>query len=200
MNSVHQTKPAIKSQVQPLLFEGEEIRPVPGHESMYLVTSYGRVFSLNYRNTGKAHELAQSSLHDKRRTGSMYRRAKMFGIQKNTPTAIHRVVALAFLPNPNGFREVNHIDGNKANNHVSNLEWVSASGNQRHAFAEGLHIPKMGESHGMAILTEEQVLKIREELEHATYRGQLVDIGHKYGVSKHCIFDIKRGRSWRHVA
>lgn len=198
MHSIHQLKSIDKHQLE--LFEGEEIRPVPGYESMYLVTSFGRVFSLNYRNTGKTHELAQSSLHDKRRTGSMYRRAKMSAINKNTPTATHRIVALAFLPNPNGHHEVNHIDGNKANNHASNLEWVSASENQRHAFAEGLHIPKMGEEHGMAILTEEQVLEIRAELERTTYRGQLVDLGRKYGVSLHCIFDIKHNRSWRHVA
>lgn len=183
------------------LQEGEEIRPVPGFESMYLVSSHGRVFSLNYRMTGKVHELAQSSLYDKRRSSeSMYRRAKMFAIHPKTPTAIHRIVALAFVPNPNGYREVNHIDGNKANNHAENLEWVSASGNQRHAFSNGLHIPKMGEDHGMAILTEDQVVEIKERVEKSPYHGQLADLGREYGVSIHCIFDIKHGRSWRHVA
>ena len=52
---------------------------------------------------------------------------------------IHRVVAMAWIPNPEGHPQVNHIDGNKSNNSVHNLEWVSNSQNIAHAFANGLH-------------------------------------------------------------
>lgn len=51
---------------------------------------------------------------------------------------VHRIIAKAFIPNPKGFREVNHKDGNKLNNSVSNLEWVSARANQIHARNNGL--------------------------------------------------------------
>ena len=51
---------------------------------------------------------------------------------------VHREVALAFLDNPNGLDQVNHIDGNKKNNSVSNLEWVSCLDNARHAVKTGL--------------------------------------------------------------
>ena len=51
---------------------------------------------------------------------------------------IHRLVALHYLPNPYGYRQINHIDGNKANNHVSNLEWCSAEQNAQHALETGL--------------------------------------------------------------
>ena len=60
---------------------------------------------------------------------------------------IHRLIALAYCPNPNGHKEVNHKDGNKLNNHASNLEWVSRSENLRHAHALGLRSSR-GEKNG----------------------------------------------------
>ena len=61
-------------------------------------------------------------------------------IDNNTKTfKTHRLVALTFLPNPLDLREVNHIDGNKKNNHIENLEWVSTKENVNHAFKIGLH-------------------------------------------------------------
>jgi hypothetical protein len=53
---------------------------------------------------------------------------------------VHRLVAATFLPNPNNYQEINHIDGNKKNNNVSNLEWCSRSDNLRHAYKTGLKI------------------------------------------------------------
>lgn len=55
---------------------------------------------------------------------------------------IHRLIALAYCENPNGYKEVNHKDGNKLNNHASNLEWVSRSENLRHCHALGLRSSK----------------------------------------------------------
>lgn len=57
---------------------------------------------------------------------------------------IHRLVAQAYIPNPNNYREINHIDGNKLNNNVSNLEWCSRSHNVKHAFDTGLKRNKKG--------------------------------------------------------
>ncbi len=51
---------------------------------------------------------------------------------------IHRLVAIAFIDNPNNYKEVNHIDGDKTNNHVDNLEWVTRSMNMKHAYDNGL--------------------------------------------------------------
>lgn len=54
---------------------------------------------------------------------------------------IHRLVAEHFLPNPNSFTDVNHIDGDKTNNKVTNLEWCTHSHNVKHAFSKGLNAP-----------------------------------------------------------
>jgi hypothetical protein len=179
----------------------EIILPVPGYALHYSASNLGRVFSNNYRRTGRTVELAQSELVDRRRSSEThYRRAKMWHINRHTPTAIHRVVALTFVPNPLGLKTVNHKDGNKGNNTASNLEWCTNAENLQHAEATGLASHVFGEEHGMHVLIEDEVREIKRLLRaNAPYKGQLKEIGHQFGVSNHCIFDIKHGRSWRHV-
>lgn len=60
---------------------------------------------------------------------------------------VHRLVASAFIPNPNELPQINHIDGNKTNNHVTNLEWCTQSHNRRHALTNGLYHPPSGINH-----------------------------------------------------
>ena len=84
---------------------------------------------------------------------------------KKTVYTVHRFVAKAFIPNPDNRPCVNHKDGNKANNKVENLEWVTYSQNTIHAFELGLMKAKQGEDVHNSVLTEEQVHKICQLME-----------------------------------
>ena len=90
--------------------------------------------------------------------------------------------------------EVNHKDGDKSNNRLDNLEWCQGSYNVRHSLDTGLKIPARGTQVSSNKLSEKQVLEICQLL--IENNLSLSEIGGKYGVSKHCIFDIKRKKSW----
>lgn len=88
--------------------------------------------------------------------------------------------------------QVNHIDGDKQNNSLSNLEWCTQSENQKHAFQNGL-LSRKGERNPQCKLTEEQVLEISNLL---IEREPVPDIADKYNVSKELIYAIKNKRLW----
>lgn len=90
----------------------------------YYVTDTGDVYSRNYRNTGRVKKMSPV----KRPDG--YLRVML----KGRAYYVHCLVAEAFIPNPENKSQVNHKDGNKANNAVTNLEWTSRSENVRHAY------------------------------------------------------------------
>ena len=95
----------------------------------YFITEEGEVYSMKY---GKKRLLKQQEHY------KGYKVVSLTVNNKKTTLKIHRLVACAFLPNPENKEQVNHIDGNKKNNHVSNLEWSTQSENQIHAHRTGL--------------------------------------------------------------
>ena len=107
----------------------EEWRDVPGFEGLYQVSNAGRLKSYKKNATGKILKLTN-------RTGD-YLRVVLQGKGKNQKSiGVHRLVALVFIPNPDNLPQVNHIDGNKQNNKIDNLEWCSQSENVRHAIRQ----------------------------------------------------------------
>lgn len=105
----------------------EEIwKPIPGYEKLYEVSNFG-----NVRNNRK-----QLSFY---RINSGYLALKLSKDNVRSSPLVHRLVAIAFIPNPDNLPEVNHKDGNKLNNHVDNLEWTSSKTNKQHALAAGLY-------------------------------------------------------------
>lgn len=111
--------------------------------------------------------------------------------------SVHRLVATAFLMADIDRPHVNHIDGNKSNNLVSNLEWVSHSENVRHAYSTGLMKPKRGSSNGASKLTEAQVIEIRRRYAGGGVRQ--VDLADEFGCNQHNISLIIRREKWSHV-
>jgi hypothetical protein len=136
----------------------EDWRPVVGFEDRYQVSSLGRVKSLvpegkvNNQYTGK--EKIKSQRVDR------YNYVSLWVNGKNKMRTVHRLVAMAFIPNPNNLPYVNHINGIKTDNRSENLEWVSPQGNSDHAVKNKLH-PR-GTRVGTNILTENEVREIRK--------------------------------------
>ena len=111
----------------------EEIwKPIKNFEELYEVSNLGRVKSLAKR--GKPERIMKQAIsHKGYPTLSLCKNAK------STRRAVHRLVAQAFIDNPDNLPQVNHIDGNKQNNNVENLEWCDNSYNQIHANKMGLN-------------------------------------------------------------
>lgn len=106
----------------------EEIwKPAVGFEGLYEVSNLGRVKSLNYRRTGKERILKPRRIEKK--SGNVYYAVHLYKDGKAYDKPVHRLVAEAFIPNPDNLPEVNHKDENPLNNHVGNLEWCTQSYN-----------------------------------------------------------------------
>lgn len=118
-------------------------KDIRGYEGLYMVSNTGRVMS--FHCTPKATK--KSGIHNGRimkstLSSSGYWHVQLYKSQNKVKTIlVHILVARAFIPNPDNLPEVNHIDGNKANNNVVNLEWVTRSENAQHAIKTGLRKP-----------------------------------------------------------
>lgn len=115
------------------------------------------------------------------------------GTGKSDTILVHRLIALTFLPNPNNLPEVNHIDGDKTNNNINNLEWCSISDNQKHAFKLGLQQTYKGEAHVKAKLTNEQAKQIRQLYIAGISQQKIADC---FNVSQRTISKIIRGERY----
>ena len=110
----------------------ESWRPVPSYEDYYEVSDYGRVRRL------RAARGTQGSILNGSLDCCGYRRVSLWKHNRGKTVRIHRLVTAAFLGSP-GDREPNHIDGDKTNNRLSNLEYVTRSENLRHSYRLGMH-------------------------------------------------------------
>jgi len=108
----------------------------------------------------------------------------------------HRLVAEVFISNPDKKPVVDHKDFDKSNNNAKNLDWVTQSENCQRAIKAGRYPNNKGEKHGMSKLKEEDVRQIKKELKCG---NGICYIALKYGVSDQTIYDINKGRRWKHL-
>ena len=111
---------------------------------------------------------------------------------------VHRLVLEAFLRvRPQG-KQCNHIDGNKSNNAIENLEWVTPSENIKHSYSNLGRKAPMGEQSGKAKLTMRNIVAIR-----MLYKLQTItqlEISKQFNISRACVGSITTRRTWRHIA
>ena len=154
------------------------------------ISTYGRLRNVN---TGTIYKFSIS-------TWGYYQVVVTLGSRKNKKTfRINIAVAETFIPNPENKSQVNHKDGDKLNNHVDNLEWVTSSENMLHAYQTGLEIGTKGCDHPESKLTEVDVKFIKE---HYIPRDKLYGaraLGKMFGVSHSTISKIINNLSYLNI-
>lgn len=161
----------------------EIFKNVVGFEGLYKVSNKGRLFSL----------LTFMFMNPNKSDKGYYK----VGLRKNNKShtkILHRLIAKAFIANPENKKEVNHIDGDKSNNCIDNLEWCTPSENMQHAFDAGLIKLKSENSH-FASLNNKQVLDIRNAYRLGVFSQ--AEIARAYDVSSTCIYAIVNRISWK---
>lgn len=155
-------------------------------ETGYLVCSTGRVL----RKDGKGFLKGKVD-----RYGYVSHGLSMGEKNSMVHKTLHRLVAETFIPNPDNKPQVNHIDGNKLNNDVSNLEWCTAKENAEHKVTMGLQAK--GEANGMNVHSEADIHRVCKLIEDG-YRNN--DISKLTGVPRHRVDSIRNKKCWVNVS
>jgi len=166
--------------------EAEKWKDIDGYDD-YQISTFGRVKSYK----GKKERILKPG-------GSIYCIVILCKNNKYKCRSIHSLVAQAFIPNPLNLPQVNHISksGDKRDNRVENLEWLSRSENVKHAFKTGL-INQVGSNNNGSKLTNKKVLEIRRlySLGGYTYKS----LGEIYDVHKQTIANAITYKTWKHI-
>ena len=178
--------------------------PVEPFQDAYEVSSHGRVRSLSrtvQRKDGKPLRMKGRRLATNPNTRG-YPRVTLNKNGHSEWFAVHSLVALAFLPKPpraiSSFRDgfvVNHKDGDKLNNHVSNLEYIASTANIYHARATG-QLSVKGVLNNKAKLDDSDIRAIRQSYASGATQA---DLAGQYNVFQTTISRIVRRESWNHV-
>ncbi len=172
------------------MFNREEWRDVFGYEDLYQVSNYGRVMRIGGGKGAQPGRILKDSKSER------YSRIELSKNNRTRSYSVHRLVLEAFIGLSLEGHEVNHKDGNKRNNRLENLEWVTASQNVRHSI-DILGVARArGENSALSKLTENQVREIRRLLKQGLTRKE---VACKFGVTTNNIRAIATGFTWKHI-
>jgi len=176
--------------------KGEIWKDVKGYEGLYQVSSMGRIKGLKrttIRSNGSPMNTKERILKGYHSHGYYMVRLVRQGCVNGKGMSVHRLVAIAFLENKKNKNEVNHIDHDRGNAKLSNLEWVSPKENMKKALKFGAI--KLGDKRKNAKITTKQALGILEMLK----TQRIIDIHKSTGISYSIIQSIKSGTRWKHL-
>lgn len=170
-------------------------KDVNGFEGYFQISNYGRVKQLErevwngYAWFTKKEKMLKISYR------KAYPSVRFYIDNKVYWKSVHRLIAEAFIPNPHNKSEVNHINGIKTDFNIDNLEWVTRSENQLHAFRTGLNKPHIhkGSLNPSSKLNEIDIINIRNDK-----RLHRI-IAESYGISRYNITNIKNHKRWAHI-
>jgi len=179
--------------------EHESYKDINGHEGYYKISEGGNVRTVDHiviRSNGRPHHVRERILRPRTCAGG-YLNVALLKDGHRSQHRIHRLVANAFIPNPDNKPEVNHEDFDVSNNCVSNLSWCTSSDNRMHTVRHGRHYRTNGSNSGRSKLTEEIVIAIRDQYE--PYKITAKMLSQKHGVSISTIERIVSNKSWNHI-
>lgn len=160
---------------------------IDGEKSEYTVDTIGRIYSKFSKNYLKPYV-----------NTSGYYLVDLYHKKRRHTMQVHRIVAIAFIPNPELLPTVNHKNGNKANNTAENLEWMTRLDNVRHAWITGLAKPRYGTDNPANKYTEEQIHAVCSYIEMDILTNR--EIATACGVNITLIRDIKFRGKWKHIS
>lgn len=168
---------------------------IVGFEGYYQISNLGNVKSLKRTiiNGGKPTNIRERIL--KQKTNHGYKKVCLNKLGIDKQYFIHRLIATAFIPNPENKPCVNHINGIGLDNKIENLEWCTHLENMQHAFKTGL-TNNSGENQTNSILKEHQIKEIKDLLKAGLSQYK---IGKMYNVSRGAILGIHLKKTWKHL-
>lgn len=173
-------------------------KDIESYEGLYQVSNLGKVKSLeryvNWRNTKK---LCKSFILKPYDNSFGYLIVKLCKEGKMRNYRVNRLVAKAFIPNPNNRPEVNHLDGCKYNNCVENLEWCFPKENVAHAYKNNLVKKPIGSECSFAQLTELQVKQIRTLYDTGNYT--ISDLATHFNVSYSIVWKAIKHVTYKNI-
>lgn len=171
----------------------EEWATIFGYEGVYEISSIGRIRRLAGKHCSNGRIIKLNTIR-----GYKYIILCKNNIRKSYK--VHRLVALAFIPNPKNKFTVNHKDCDKSNNNVNNLEWATQTENIRHSWKLGrgksnYPKPKKGDQNHLSKISDSQAIEIKE-IYLSTVRGHrdIKGIALRYGISERHVIRIGRGQ------
>jgi hypothetical protein len=167
-------------------------KDVTGYEGQYQVSSHGRIKSFLSDENGRILKLRNVVGYPGTLLGSVK------GGKKRETVLAHRLVAQAFIPNPENKPQVNHKDSARDNNNVDNLEWCTCSENAKHGHRHGFRTTPKALREYATKLTPHQVKRIRL-MKEVTPKLSQRKIGRMFGVTDCPIIALLKGKTWKHI-